>query len=309
MEKRIIPVVRQMGVQAVKIKRVQSPIPKVNISKQAQEIALKASLLQKSRQVQPIRSVPQIKVVQHNSRSIKYINKLNTQSNSVIKDANYNKILGMKGFGTGQILVMIACGPSANEVDFSPLKNVKNIKLMIINKPIDYIWPVDFWAFCDHSQYERNKQAFEGFSGMLINSTGVRSRKPNQLLIKAIQGKGFNRDITNGYYIGRSSVYANMQTALFMNFDKVFIFGIDMCAVDGKTHHYGNGFNPDVAPDLRIQRFSFEADHYNNAANILPEDIRKKFYFCSSYNSWPFVEKFNKWDHKGAVKRILEIAK
>lgn len=308
MEKRIIPIVRQREIKNI-IKRVQSPIPKVNICKQAQEIAIKNSELQKSNLIksQQIKFVP--KIIQNHARSIKP-NRTNVQNVSpAIKDYNYNKLMSIKNSGSGQILVMIACGPSANEVDFLPLKGKNNIKIMIINKPISYIWPVDYWAFCDHSQYVRNKVDFDNYNGLLINSVGVKAKKPNQVLIKAIQGKGFNPDIINGYFIGRSSVYANMQTALFMNFDKIFIFGIDMCAVDGKTHHYGNGFNPDVAPDLRIQRFEHEAAHYSGAGNILSEDVRKKFYFCSSYNQWPFTNKFNKWDHKDAVAKILEIAK
>lgn len=305
-QKRIIPVVRQRDIQSIKIKRVQSPMPRANIGKLAQEVALRASL----QKIKPYPVKSQVKIVQHNTRFVKYANKMSAQSDNIVKDSNYNKLMNIKGSGTGQILVMIACGPSANEVNFLPLKNVKNIRLMVINKPIEYIWPTDYWAFCDHSQFKRNEQAFDSYDGMLINSTGVRGRRPNQVLIKAIQGKGFNRDISNtGYFIGRSSVYANMQTALFMNFDKIFIFGIDMCAVDGKTHHYGNGFNPDVAPDLRIQRFAHEAEHYLNASNILPEDIRKKFYFCSSYNKFSFLDKFNKWDHKDAVKKILEMVK
>ena len=308
MEKRVIPVVRQREIKRNIIQRVQPPIPKINALNQSQEIIAKNLALQKANLVRPqIRFVQ--KVVQNNARLIK-TGRTNVQNVSpAIKDSNYNKLMSIKNSGSGQILVMIACGPSANEVDFLPLKGKNNIKIMVINKPISYIWPVDYWAFCDHSQYVRNKADFDSYNGLLINSIGVKAPKPNQVLVKAMHGKGFSRDITNGYYIGRSSVYANMQTALFMNFAKIFIFGIDMCAVDGKTHHYGNGFNPDVAPDLRIQRFAYEAEHYSGAGEILSEDIRKKFYFCSSYNPWPFTEKFNKWDHKDAVAKILDLAK
>jgi hypothetical protein len=303
MDKRIISVIRQRETKN-SVKRVQPFIPR--ISKKTQESVLKE--LADQRPKQPfIKYQPQVRISANNYKPIKQLNRSIQQP--IIRDENYNKLMNLKNSGTGQILIMIACGPSANEVNFLPLKNVKNVRLMVINKPIDYIWPTDYWAFCDNSQYERNKLAFDSYNGLLINSNGVRARKSNQVLIKAIQGQGFNTDVINGYYIGRSSVYANMQTSIFINFSKIFIFGIDMCAVNGKTHHYGNGFNPDVAPDIRVQRFMHEANHYNNAAKILPEEIRKKFYFCSSYNSFDFTEKFNKWDHKDAVQKILDLSK
>jgi hypothetical protein len=40
-------------------------------------------------------------------------------------------------------------------------------------------------------------------------------------------------------------------------------------------------------------------------ASKLPDSIRNKFYFCSSYNPWPFVNMFNKLDHKEAIDKIL----
>ncbi|CAK0748115.1 hypothetical protein CCP1ISM_20006 [Azospirillaceae bacterium] len=299
MEKRIIPVVRQIDIRNNKIKRIQPPIPRIRPQEALNLNPKKQTIVR-----QPV------KIVQNNNpRSVNYIGKTNQKAiDNFTKDANYNKLLSIKGTGKGNVLVMIACGPSVNEVDFVPLKSAKNVKVMVINKPVESIWPTDYWAFCDQSQYERNRTAFDSYNGIIINSVGVRARKSNQILVRAKQGKGFNADITSGYFIGRSSVYANMQTALFMNFDKIYIFGIDMCAVNGKTHHYGNGFNPDVETNIRIQRFQYEAEHYSNAANLMSADDRKKFYFCSSYNTWPFVDKFNKLDHKVAVQEIIKVA-
>lgn len=299
MDKRIIPVVRQIDVKNNKIKRVLPTVPRIKPHE-----ALNSNLKKQQIVRQPVKTVQN-----NNPRLINYVGKTTQKAvDNFTKDANYNKLLSIRGVGKGNILVMIACGPSVNEVDFTPLKTAKNVKIMVINKPVDSIWPADYWAFCDHSQYERNKLAFDNYNGIIINSVGVRARKHNQILIKAKQGRGFNADISTGYFIGRSSVYANMQTSLFMNFDKIFIFGIDMCAVGGKTHHYGDGSNPDVETKIRIQRFAYEAEHYMNAANIMSADDKKKFYFCSSYNPWPFVDKFNKLDHKIAIDEILKIS-
>lgn len=234
--------------------------------------------------------------------------KLNTLTKSVRQDSiNNDSILALKGRGRGRILVMIACGPSVKEVsDLDRLKGHPRIFTMTINKPQPPLWPTDAWAFCDHSQYNRNKNEFDNYRGMLINSSSIKVRKPNQVLVRAKQGRGFSFDLTNGFYIGRSTTYTNMQTALYMGFEKIFLFGVDMCEVEGKLWSYG--INPDVAPKNRIQRFSMEAEHYQNAANILQENDRKKFYFCTTYNPFPFVKEFNRRDQKTVVPEILQYA-
>jgi len=215
------------------------------------------------------------------------------------------KINDLKDVGRGRILVMVACGPSINEIDIKKFDKVKNLDIMVINKPILEINP-KYWAFCDHSQYHRNKDVWYSYGELTITSNNVRATKPNQVTIHAHQGKGIKRNLTEGYIIGRSSVYANMQTAIWMNYDKVYIFGVDMCEVDGKLHHYG--VNPDVPEERRKERFQFEASHYDRMVQVLPDEIKEKIFFCSRYNPYKFVERFNKLDHVLALDIILKEA-
>ena len=220
----------------------------------------------------------------------------------VVQDENYQGVMSLKGIGTSRILVMVACGPSTLEVDFSSLASMRNVDVMVINKPFKPVWPPRFWAFCDQSQYLRNQEDFNVFNGTLITSSAVVARKRGQIIIKAKQilgGNFFSKDLTDGYIIGQSSVYANMQTAAWMNYDKVFIFGVDMAPVNGALHHYGT--NPDVKPEIRVERFKKEAKNYERMANSLGIELRKKFFFCSSYNPWPFPDLFNRVDHKNAI--------
>jgi hypothetical protein len=96
-----------------------------------------------------------------------------------------------------------------------------------------------------------------------------------------------------------------MQTAFWMNYDKIYIFGCDMSkSADLKQLHF-YGTNPDVKPSIRVQRFEREAEHYLVGAKQLTPQERKKFVFCSSYNKWPFVDHFEKLDHNIAVEHIL----
>jgi hypothetical protein len=95
-----------------------------------------------------------------------------------------------------------------------------------------------------------------------------------------------------------------------MDYERIYIFGIDMCAIkkgDGgeeMLHHYGQ--NNDVSPENRKSRFPQEAKHYLWAGQNVPEEDRKKIFFCSSYNPWPFLKYFNHLDHLKAVEHVLD---
>lgn len=222
-------------------------------------------------------------------------------------EAYRDGIMRLKDVGQGRILVIVACGPSVNEVPIEKLNNNPNIDIMCINKPNPRVWPPRFWAFCDQTQYSRNLQYWEGFPGVIINATSVRARHSHQILLRTLSGTGFSKDLVKGYYIGRSTTYANMQTALWMNYPKVFIFGCDMAAVNGETHCYGK--NPDVSPENRVERFKQEAMSYEHAASVLSAEDRARFTFCSNYNKFDFLKKFPALDHTKAIDIILEMAK
>jgi hypothetical protein len=218
-----------------------------------------------------------------------------------------NKLKEMRNRGRGRVLVMVACGPSLNEIPVEQLKGNPLIDIMSINKPDQRLWPTTYWAFCDKSQYDRNKELWAPYQGIIFNSAGIRVTHPKQLLIRTRSGKGFSRDVTNGFHIGRSTTYANMQTALHLGYDRIYILGCDMGSVNGRLHYYGK--NPDVSDKNRIDRFAREAENYSFAAGHLSEAEKKKFYFCSDYNKWPFVKQFNTMSHHNAISHIMEYVK
>lgn len=222
-------------------------------------------------------------------------------------EAYRDNILHLKGVGVGRILVILACGPSINEIPIEKLVGDPKIDIMCINKPNPKVWPSKYWAFCDQTQYSHNLSYWEKYTGTLINSSSVRARHRNQILIRNLTGTGFSKDLVKGFHIGRSTTYANMQTALWMNYPKVFIFGCDMAAVNGTLHYYGQ--NPDVGNASRIERFKQEGESYEYAAKTLLPEERERFTFCSNYNKFGFVDKFNRMDHTIAVDKILELAK
>lgn len=233
----------------------------------------------------------------------------NRRSRSQIENMEQytQSIMRLKNIGIGKILVILANGPSVNEIPIEQLNNVANIDMMCINKPNKKVWPTKFWSFCDQSQYTRNQADWDMYQGTIITATAVRARHKRQVLIKNVSGTGFSKDLVHGYYIGRSSTYAGMQLALWMNYDKVYIFGCDMSAVNGKLHFYGQ--NPDVNNENRIERFKQEGESFMYAAQNLNAEERQKFVFCSNYNKFKFIEYFPKLDHLTAIQSILETAR
>lgn len=256
---------------------------------------------------------PQVKMM--NKLPVQHIkNTIYPQSRSKILDRQINtsqslqrsqKIEQLKGMGAGRILIIIGAGPSVNEISFDAIKNHQKIDFMCINHPYEKVWPPKFWAFCDHTQYKRNIETWDKYTGIILNSTNVKAKKYNQYIFTSRPGKGFSLDITKGYHIGRSSTYAAMQVVHYMDYLKCYIFGVDMCFVGDKGWHYGTT-NPDVSSDIRKQRFQYEAESYLWAALNLSESIRNKFIFCSNYNKWEFTKIFPSLDHNIAVQKIKE---
>ena len=217
------------------------------------------------------------------------------------------KVLALKGVGRGRILIILGNGPSLSEIDTSPLNGLHRVDTLSINHPDLRIWPTTYWAFCDMSQYNRHQEYWTSFTGTILTGTFLPHNKPNVVKFRPLGGEGFSLNLVDGYYVGRSTVYASMQTAAYMDYDMVFILGCDMAAsTDGRLWFYGN--NPDVPLNQRITRFDKEATFYEYAGNQLPQYIRDKFYFCSSYNPYSFPDQFHRMKHEDAIEYILSIA-
>lgn len=240
---------------------------------------------------------PNVKIVSIKSTALKQ-----TKRNNIF-DSRTSKVKSIQGIGKGKILVILAPGPSILQIEIKRLMGIKNIDTMTINKPDSRLWPSSYWMFCDRTQYTRNKEVFHRYPNTIINTDSIKAQHPKQIHIKNLSGKGFSTDMIKGFYIGRSTTFSAMQVAAWMDYNKIFILGLDMCRIDGKLHSYG--VNPDVPEKIREGRFKQEAEFYNVAAKIMNEELRNKFYICSSYNPWPFVDKFHRINQKEAVEYIL----
>lgn len=215
-------------------------------------------------------------------------------------------IVKIQNKGLNRILCIIGNGPSISEVPLEQLKAL-DIDIMSINHPDPRLWPTKYWAFFDSSQIRRHEALWNSYDGIIFNSTAIKKQKHTSMQFKNIPGKSFSFNLKEGLNIGRSSVYAAMQIALWMNYEHIFIFGVDMnpAGINGKLHYYGD--NPDVDPKVRASRFGKEAEYYTEAADKMSEEDRRRFFFCSGYNNWPFVNRYNKCNHLTAIDKIRDM--
>ena len=251
------------------------------------------SLALSSRGIKPQQSKPEIKFLTRD-----------------VPEHHRRKIIDLHDTCRDRVLVILGNGPSLLECDIGQLRVCKFVDVLTINKPDERVWPTKYWLFMDASQLQRHRAYWNTYDGIIFNSPMIQEVKPRTIQIKSIPGSGFSLNLGDGLFIGQSSVYSSMQVANWLNYDRVYILGIDMCAVviDGKKMVHFFGANPDVMPEARIMRFDAEARYYETAGNTLPEEVRKKFYFCSAYNKYPFIDKFNRLDHKTAIQEIFSYA-
>jgi len=217
------------------------------------------------------------------------------------------KVKALKGSAQGRYLVILGNGPSLEQVDTNRLAQYDNIKLCTINVPDKRCWPTPYWAFYDRSQYHRHKELYKGFAGTVFNSTGIKEGNVGSIKFKHNPGLGWSRDISRGVYVGMSSVYATLQIAVYMQFNRIYVVGCDMSeSMDlGKTHFYG--INPDVKPEERKKRFVKEANWYDRMTEVLKEDEKQKIVFCSKgVNKWPFMSHFTTVRPDQATQFIIQ---
>lgn len=219
------------------------------------------------------------------------------------------RIATLRNAGRGKLLVILGNGPSISEANLEQLRGNLSIQILTVNKPDPRVWPTDYWAFFDTSQFRRNEDLWNSYNGFIFNSTAIKRQKGSSMQFRNIAGKGWSRDLLKGLHIGRSSVFASMQIGAWMGHEHVYIFGCDMDpqGLNGRLHFYGQ--NPDVPEEKRKERFAKEAAFYDHAADQMTADERLRFTFCSAYNRWPFVEKYGRMDHREAVEHILKHAK
>lgn len=278
---------RSNKINQVSLRRNHSIMPKVKATKTKKPYDLSS----KKRQVRSIRS----------KRKQEKVSNISSKG----RNDNEQNIDDIRNQGRGKVCLIVANGPSHKEVDLEKIAELDNLSLITVNKPDDRIWPTDYWVFCDNSQLRRHEEYWKSYNGYIINTASIKKTKPNSILLKTKNSKGFSYNLHKGVHIGRSSTYVAMQTALWMDFEHTFVIGCDMGrGKNGQLYPWGS--NPDVQDDVREKRFKEEADHMKWFTKNVPEDKLHKYTFLSAYNKWPFTEDMHVVDHNESYQLIKD---
>jgi hypothetical protein len=140
-------------------------------------------------------------------------------------------IRGLRDIGAGRTLVILATGPSVNEVaDLDRLRDHPRIDTLAVNRALPDLDPT-FLIFQDAEARMRLKDYLPSYGGIVLSA--LRASPPDQLntvRFEARAGTGFSRELTQGVYCGKSTTYAAVQWALWM--------GQGRCA--GHSDHSGS---------------------------------------------------------------------
>lgn len=290
---------KPLPVKEKKSKIISIQQPRQSRSRLKQRVTKPAVARNKTHNLLPLRTTR----VMPTTKSRMGKNRVSVRSSrSGFHQPDRSQVNKIKNIGQGKVLIIVGNGPSHKEAPLDELKKYAEIDFMSVNRPDDRLWPTDHWIFCDNSQLRRHKNLWHTYNGNIINSSAVRETKNNCVKIKSLHGKGFSHNLLTGMHIGRSSVYAAIQVGLWMGYDRIYIFGCDMAAVNGRVYPWGS--NPDVADKARVKRFKYEAEHYNWFAKNGGAKAREKITFCTTYNPWKFIKFFENLNHMAAIDVI-----
>ena len=204
-----------------------------------------------------------------------------------IRCDNRDKVLSLKDIGVGRKLIIIASGPSVKRVNLEIARELPNVDCMTVNRPDDRVWPTKFWTFNDSPIYSKYK-LYDNPKTQIISTQSVRLN--HAIILKhAPDGFGFNYDITKGVVLNRSSTYAALQIAYYMNYDKVIVLGCDQgLDADGRLYH--NRFDFEFGgQEKRVTKFDLEAKRFEQ----LCQYDMSKFIFISDINTREWFKNLN----------------
>jgi len=138
----------------------------------------------------------------------------------------------------GEVGMIIANGPSLNEIDFEKVKNFVTIGMNRIYLLYDkYDFRPDYYCLEDHLVAEDNAQEINALQGSVMfvpKDLSYCIRNPNVLYVNLIRrywgmrrNSRFSTDFSQCVYWGGTVTYYALQLAYYLGFSKVYIVGLD----------------------------------------------------------------------------------
>lgn len=201
------------------------------------------------------------------------------------------RIMKYRNSGVGKRLIILGNGPSLNLISVKKTKELQLVTMGVNNVHNDF-WQPDYWSVNDTQKANELHADLIRYNGVMFSVLPQKKICGEFIKLKNVQGKWSN-ELNNGVVLGRSTVFLCLQVAFWMNFDKIFVAGIDMNPHEvGDLHFYGT--NKTVDPKKRKERFANEAICYDNMISSLDASSLSKITLCvKGINPWPFATKLN----------------
>lgn len=170
-------------------------------------------------------------------------------------------------------LLIIASGPSADEVDYSLFGDYDTLT---VNHP-SHLWPTTFYYSVDARILQNYYFDLARYDGTIFstNKTPV-PMNSDVVRINYVHKHGWS-DEKYKVFGPFTSTYGAMQLALQLGYDKIVVVGIDQGFDD---RMYSSDIDGLIDPDVRRSRFASEVVTFGH----MPDSVREKFLFVSSIN-------------------------
>ena len=201
-------------------------------------------------------------------------------------------IIKYRNWGIGKQLLILGNGPSLNRISVESVKS-RGLTCMGVNNIKDDFWQPEFWSVNDTQKALELKKQIGNYKGTIFSVLPKKTTLGEFIKLKNISTTQWSTDLSNGVVLGRSTVFLCLQVAFWMNFDKIFVAGIDMNPREsGNLHFYGT--NTTIDPEKRKGRFINESVCYDNMIKSLSSTDLEKITLCvKGINPWPFASKLN----------------
>jgi hypothetical protein len=202
-----------------------------------------------------------------------------------------NNITKYKNAGKGKRVIILGNGPSLNRISCETVRKM-NLMTMGVNNVHRNFWQPDFWSVNDTQKAIELQNDIRSFSGTMFSVLPKKNTLGCYVHLKNLSGQ-WSGDLTKGIVLGRSTVFLCLQISMWMNFDEIFVAGLDMNPHEaGDLHFYGT--NRTIDPSKRKTRFINESICYDNMLNNIGSHETSKITLCvKGINPWPFAAKLN----------------
>ncbi len=243
---------------------------------------------------------------------------VNLKKKRVLSGQDNKQIVKHYNVGKGKILAMFANGPSILKAPIEKLMDLENVDTMTLKRPDDRCFPTTAWVMPDIRDINRMAPWLRTYEGKLFTSNHKIERLPGskskvfikgQTRLSIKPGTGFTKDILGPIFSGYSSAYIGLQVAFYMGYESIYIFGLDMCDVDGEAYSYPKEENTQYpGQESREKMFSLEANAFLFAFdNVLDEDDKGKIILCTENNPHEFAKELVTCTPEAGVDHLMNV--